>query len=65
MHLFYKLIYSLKQVKLENKFIKFSKSFIRAPILFIKKFDKLFYICINYQSLNNLVIKKSILIMLD
>ena len=66
--LFYEFIYSLKSIKLEtlkiyiktnlaNKFIKLSKSSIRDFIFFDKKPDRKFQFYIDYQRLNNLIIK--------
>ena len=64
----YKPIYSLKPVELEslkayneinlvNRFIRPSKSPAGALILFKRKLDGLFRLCVNYQDLNNLMIK--------
>ena len=64
----YKPIYSLRMVELEtlkayiktnlaNKFIRPSKSHAGAPILFNRKSDNSLWLCINYQGLNNLMIK--------
>ena len=61
-------IYSLVPVELEtlkayiktnlaNEFIKPSKSPADAPILFNRKSDGFFQLCINYRGLNNLMIK--------
>ena len=61
-------IYSLGPVKLEtlktyieinmaNSFIRPSKSSASAPILFDKKPDGNFYLCIDYWGLNNITIK--------
>ena len=61
-------IYSLSQVKLKtlktyiktnqiNGFIWSYKSLIEAPILFDKKSNRSFYLCINYSGLNNIIIK--------
>ena len=66
--LFFKPIYSLEPVKLEilkiyikiniiKKFIQLSKFFANISILFDKKQDRSLYLCINYQNLNNLIIK--------
>ena len=57
--LFYRLIYSFRLVKEEilkiyiknnlvNSFIALFKSFAKVFILFIKKLDNNFYLCINY-----------------
>ena len=62
------LIYSLGPVELEtlktyiktnlaNGFIQSSKSLVRAPILFDKKPDGSFRLCVDYWGLNNLSIK--------
>ena len=64
----YRPIYSLGQVELEtlktyiktnltNGFIWASKSPVCAPILFVRKLDGSFRLCVNYQGLNNLMIK--------
>ena len=64
----YRPIYSLGPVELEtlkayietnlaNGFIKPSKSPAGAPILFERKSNGSFRLCINYQGLNNLTIK--------
>ena len=64
----YGLTYSLRLVKLEtlkayiktnltNRFIRPSKSPISAPILFDQKSNGFLYLCVNYQSFNNLTIK--------
>ena len=61
-------IYSLELVKLEtlkayietnlaNGFIKPSKSFASAPILFDQKSDGFLRLCVDYRGLNNLTIK--------
>ena len=68
-------IYSLKSVELEtlktyieinltNGFIWLSKSFAEAPILFNRKPDRSFRLCVNYQGLNNLTIKNRYLLSL-
>ena len=60
-------IYSLEPVKLEilkayieinlaNDFIRPSKSSADAPILFDRKSDGSFRLCVNYRDLNNLTI---------
>lgn len=65
----YDPIYSLNLVELESLktyietylktgFICLFKSLIKAFILFDKKLDRSLYLYINYQSLNNLTIKK-------
>ena len=67
-HPLYGPFYSLGPVELEilktyietylkTGFIQPSKSFISAPILFNKKPDCSFWLCINYWDLNNLTIK--------
>ena len=64
----YERIYSLEPVKLETLktyiethlktgFIRPSKSLGGAPILFDKKPDNSLWLCVNYQGLNNLMIK--------
>ena len=64
----YELIYSLRPVELETLktyikihlktgFIWLSKSPAGAPILFDKKSDVSLWLCVNYQGLNNLIIK--------
>lgn len=66
-------IYSLGQVELETlkayikthlkiRFIQLSKFFAGAFILFDKKPNGSFYLCVNYQSLNNLRIKNCYLL---
>ena len=45
------------ETNLKNGFIRPSKSLVRAPILFDKKPDSSFRICVDYQRLNNLTIK--------
>ncbi len=68
-------IYSLGPMKLEilkayiknnlvNNFINPSKSLIRAPILFDMKLDGSLRLCIDYQDLNNLIIKNQYLLSL-
>ena len=64
----YRPIYSLGLVELEtlktyiktnlsNGFIQASKSPAGAPILFVRKLDGRFRLCVNYRGLNNLTIK--------
>ena len=64
----YRPIYSLEPVELKtlktyikinltNSFIRTSKSPADAPILFVCKPNGSFYLCVNYQGLNNLTIK--------
>ena len=64
----YRPIYSLEPVELEtlkayiktnlaNSFIRSSKSLASALILFDWKSDGSFWLCVNYQGLNNLTIK--------
>ena len=64
----YSLIYSLGPVKqktlktyikanLASGFIKSSKSPADAPILFVRKKNSSLPLCIDYQGLNNLIIK--------
>ena len=64
----YGSVYNLKPVELEilkayiipnlaNKFIRLIKSPAGAPILFNRKLNGSFRLCVNYQDLNNLTIK--------
>ena len=64
----FRLIYNLELVELEtlkiyiktnlaNGFIQSSKSLAGAPILFDKKVDRSFHLCVDYWGLNNLIIK--------
>ena len=46
------------QELLEKKFIRLSTSPWGAPILFVKKKDGSFRMCIDYRKLNQLTIKK-------
>lgn len=66
--LLYGPIYTLSPIKLETlkayietyqktRFIQLFKSLVSAPMLFDKKPDDTFRLCINYQDLNNLTIK--------
>lgn len=72
---FYKSIYSLKLVELEilkiyiktnlvNTFIWPFKFFATASILLSKKLKSNFYLCIDYQTSNNLTNKNCILLLL-
>ena len=45
------------KTKLVNGFIQASKSLASAPILFVHKSNGSFCLCVNYQGLNNLIIK--------
>ena len=45
------------ETNLANRFIKSSKSPAGAPILFDRKSDCFFRLCVNYWDLNNLIIK--------
>ena len=45
------------KTNLANGFIWVSKSPAGAPILFVRKFNDSFRLCVNYQRLNNLIIK--------
>ena len=65
-------IYSLGPVELEifktyietnlaNGFIRASKSLASAPILFVRKTNGSFCLCVNYRGLNNLMIKNQYL----
>lgn len=71
----YQPIYSLGLVELEtlktyieinlaNGFIRPSKSLASAPILFDQKSDGSFWLCVDYQDLNNLTIKNRYLLLL-
>lgn len=66
--LLYKLIYNIKYLELEtiktNSFIKSSKLFVLAFILLVKILNKNICVNINYQDLNNLIIKSSYLLLL-
>lgn len=66
--LFYGLIYSLEPIELKtlkiyiktnltNGFISLSESLASAPILFNKKLNRSFWLCVHYQDLNNITIK--------
>lgn len=68
-------IYSLRAVKLEilntnikpdliNSFIQSSKSLTKTTLLFVKKPDGSFRLCMDYQCLNNLTIKNQYLLSL-
>lgn len=72
---FYGLIYALSPVKFENLkpyiktyqktwFICLSKSSVGRPILYNKKPIDSFCVCINYQGLDNLIIKNQYLLSL-
>lgn len=72
---FYKLIYILRLIKLETLkicikthlkigFIQSSNSSTDTLILFDKKPDKNLWLYIDYQGLNNLIIKKQYLVLL-
>ena len=67
------LIYSLELVELEtlktyiktnlaNGFIRLSKSLIGVPIFFDRKPDKSLHLYVDYQSLNNIIIKNQYLL---
>lgn len=73
--LLYRHIYYISLVELEslmvyiknnlaNGFIRLSKSLTGASILLDKKLDKGLRLCINYQVLNNLIIKNKYLLLL-
>ena len=47
--------YIIKHLK--NDFIRFSQSFVDVLILFVKKKDDNFRLCVNYRDLNNVIIK--------
>lgn len=64
----YKTIYALNLIKLEilkiyietylkTRFIQLFKSLVDTFIIFDKKFDNSLYLYLNYQDLNNLIIK--------
>lgn len=46
------------ETNLANRFIRSFKSPTSIPILFDKKSDRFFWLCINYKGLYNLIIKK-------
>ena len=69
----YRPIYSLELVELEilkayiktnlaNGFIRLSKSSADTSIFFDRKSDGSFWLCVNYKSLNNLMIKNQYLL---
>ena len=71
----FRSIYSLRLVELEtlktylktnlaNGFIRLFKSPIRASIVFDRKLDKSFRLCIDYWNLNNITIKNQYLLLL-
>ena len=45
------------ETNLANNFIRPSKSSAEAPILFNKKLDRTFCLCVDYQGFNNITIK--------
>lgn len=45
------------ETHLKTGFFRLSKSLADASILFDKKSNRSFWLCVNYQSLNNLIIK--------
>ena len=45
------------ETNLTNGFIRPSKFLVEAPILFDRKPDRSFYLCVDYQGLNNITIK--------
>ena len=47
--------YIIKHLK--NDFIRFSQSFVDVSILFVKKRNENFRLCVNYRNLNNVIIK--------
>lgn len=53
----YQTLKTYIETKFVNDFIRLSKSFAKAFIFFVTKLDKSFYLCINYYSLNDLIIK--------
>lgn len=52
-----KALKTYMETYLKTGFIHPSKSSADAPILFDKKFDGSFHLYVNYQGLNNLIIK--------
>ena len=50
------------KIHLKTGFIQPSKSLAGAPILFNKKFDNSFRLCVNYWDLNNLTVKNRYLL---
>lgn len=52
------------KIKLANGFICFSKFLAGTPILFNKKLNRSFWLCINYQSINKITIKNQYLLLL-
>lgn len=59
-----KILKTYIKTNLANNFIQLFKLLAGAPILFVKKLDGSFQLCINYCSLNNLIIKKKYLLLL-
>lgn len=71
----YKLFYAFSPVKLntlkayiknhlKTEFIWLSRSLLSTPIFFNKKSDDSLCLCINYQSLNNMIMKNWYLFLL-
>ena len=71
----YNSIYSLRpvefktlktyiEINLANGFISILKLLVSAPILFVYKPNSSLYLCVNYQRLNNLIIKNCYLLSL-
>ena len=69
------LIYNLRSIELETLktyiktniadcFIRLSKSYARAYILFDQKPDRSLRLCVDYQGLNNFTIKNQYLLLL-
>ena len=52
------------EINLANEFIRPSKSPVKALILFDRKSDSSFELCVNYHDLNNLTIKNQYLLLL-
>ena len=52
-----KILKAYIETNLTNRFIRSSKSPADAPIFFDRKSDGFFWLCVNYQGLNNLMIK--------
>ena len=57
-----KILKTYIKTNLANGFIRASKSSAGALILFVRKLDGSFCLCVNYQRLNNLTIKNQYLL---
>ena len=57
-----KILKTYIEIHLKTGFIQTFKSFAGAPILVDKKPNGSFWLCINYQGLNNLIIKNQYLL---